>query len=65
MTNAMKLKQITQDEIGDMLCNLASSSGDCEDCPFAEQCWAKHNGARAWLQEEFDGSQSIWNRNED
>lgn len=55
MTRFEKIKTMTVEELGRVLCDKMDDIKDhfpCIVCPFADLCKTGHNGIIAWLNEE-------------
>ena len=58
MTRFEKIKTMTAEEFGDILCELMDNIDPditdfpCHVCPWSHLCHSGHNGAKAWLNEE-------------
>lgn len=51
MTNAEKIRSMTDEELGRYLCDMQES---CDGCPTAEECFLGSNGMLSWLKQEVD-----------
>lgn len=48
MTNADKIRQMSDEELAKWLCSLSR----CNDCIAAEYCYTRHTGFINWLRKE-------------
>lgn len=53
MTNREWLESLTDDELGQFLCDTAFKGMGCSGCRFEDNCRYQHNGAKVWLAEEY------------
>ena len=54
MTNGERLRQMTDNELGDFLC---SKLADCACCFRLRECFIGHNGIATWLQKDYKGDE--------
>lgn len=53
MTNAEAIRNMSDKELAEFLCELVYDTGEgCSDCPVIDKCGVGHNGFKKWLNEE-------------
>ena len=51
MTNADKIRQMSDEELAKLLCSLCR----CTECKAVEYCYTEHTGFVDWLKREAEG----------
>lgn len=54
MTNADRIRGMSDDELHVFLCGIAATNG-CGGCLVQEYCYADHNGFADWLKKPWEG----------
>lgn len=55
MTNADRIRSMTDEELAVFLCNIMTNETGCYDCPGRQYCDRGHTGIEDWLLEESEG----------
>ena len=54
LTNADRIRGMSDDELHVFLCGIAATNG-CGGCLVQEYCYADHNGFADWLKKPWEG----------
>lgn len=55
MTNAERIRSMTDEELAEFLCGLISAFCNCHDkCPAGNMCCCCHNGMEDWLKKDAE-----------
>lgn len=54
MTNADRIRSMTDEELTAFLCNIMTNETGCYDCPGIQYCRREHTGLEDWLKAESE-----------
>lgn len=57
MTNADKIRSMSDSELTQFLCNIAFNENGCNGCIATKYCHMHHTGFEDWLKEEYEDSE--------
>lgn len=55
MTNADRIRRMTDEELVEFLCNITTGDAGCDDCLAFNDCRLGHTGFEDWLKAESEG----------
>lgn len=60
MTNADRIRDMTDEKLGAFLCNMIPSGEGCDSCPASAFYYKGHSGFSSWLSMEAFQQKQNW-----